>query len=279
MQATLKTPRPKSRKPSGDSVGLPPAVPYTARITKACALIADTRNLLSHWDSSLPVKDNIDRIQRENIFGKASRSRVADILTIFRHRYLTDAQVTSALVALNRGKFPSAALDQILYFHSAEADRLLYDAVTRILVPLYERGQIEIHATEFQRLLEKLLVENNTRPWSQVTKIRASQCLLTTLRDFGVLQGVINKKIAPGFLPTEAFAYVAFYLSQHRPTPIKLAERPEWNLFLLSREGVERSLFEAHQLQLMEYYVAGSVTRLTFPVATLQEYANVLAQR
>jgi WD40 repeat protein len=50
-------------------------------------------------------------------------------------------------------------------------------------------------------------------------------------------------------------------------------------LLFLSREGVERFLFEAHQRGLLEYHVAGSVTRLTFAANTLEEYANVLAQR
>ena len=54
---------------------------------------------------------------------------------------------------------------------------------------------------------------------------------------------------------------------------------PDWKLFFLSREAVERLLFEAHQHSLLEYHVAGSVTRLTFPAETLEEYANVLAPR
>jgi len=49
-------------------------------------------------------------------------------------------------------------------------------------------------------------------------------------------------------------------------------------MFFLPREGVERFFLEAHQHGLLEYHVAGSVTRLTFPVATLEEYANVLTQ-
>jgi len=42
---------------------------------------------------------------------------------------------------------------------------------------------------------------------------------------------------------------------------------------------VERLLFEAHQKDLLEYHVAGTVTRLTFPARTLEEYADVIAQR
>jgi hypothetical protein len=103
--------------------------------------------------------------------------------------------------------------------------------------------------------------------------------LLSALRDFGVLQGAVNKKIAPLYLPVESFAYVAFYLKQHQPSGARLIELPDWKLFFLQSEGVERFLFQAHQHDLLEYHVAGSVTRLTFPEESLEGYANVLAKR
>jgi hypothetical protein len=52
-------------------------------------LIGDTKTLLAHWDVNTAVDENIRRVHRENIFGKASRSRVEDILAIFKKRYLT----------------------------------------------------------------------------------------------------------------------------------------------------------------------------------------------
>jgi len=256
------------------------AAPYSSKIIKAGALIGDTKTLLSHWDRTYSVAENIIRVQRDNVFGKASRSRVEDILAIFRQRYLREESVTNALITLVRGKFAAAALDRILYFHSARADQLLHDAVTEILVPMHERGLADINVREFQRSLAKWVTEGKTTGhWSEYTITRISQGLLSTLRDFGVLQGATNKKIAPAFLPTEAFAYIMFFLKQHQPSGVKLIELPDWKLFFLSREGVERFLFEAHQRELLEYHVAGSVTRLTFPAETLQEYANVLAQR
>jgi hypothetical protein len=74
------------------------------------------------------------------------------------------------------------------------------------------------------------------------------------------------------------FAYVMFYLKQHEPSGAKLVEHRDWKLFFLTREGVERFLFEAHQQGLLEYHAAGSVTRLTFPAKSLEEYAHALAQ-
>ncbi len=268
------------RKNPGREMRLRSTAPYSSRIIKAGALIGDTKTLLSHWDVAASVAENIDRVQRENVFGKASRSRVEDILAIFRQRYLTEESVTKALVALVRGQFPPAALERLLYFHSARADPLLHDAVTKILVPMHERGLVDISVPAFQRSLAQWVEEGKTTGhWSASTITRIAQGLLSALRDFGVLQGAVNKKIAPAFVPIEAFAYLVFYLKQHQPSGAKLIELPDWKLFFLPRDGVERCLFEAHQRHWLEYHVAGSVTRLTFPAETLEAYAHVLAQR
>ena len=114
--------------------------PYSSKIIKAGALLSDTKTLLSHWDTACPVQDNLARIRRENVFGKASRSRVEDILAIFRQRYLTEDEVIKALVALVRERLPAVALDRILYFHAARADRLLHDVVTEWLAPRQRDG-------------------------------------------------------------------------------------------------------------------------------------------
>lgn len=46
--------------------------PYTSKIIKAGALLADTKTLLSYWDVRASVRENLDRMRRENVFGKAS---------------------------------------------------------------------------------------------------------------------------------------------------------------------------------------------------------------
>src|ERR1022692_2760586 len=110
------------RKQPGNENRLRHSAPYSSKIIKAGALIGDTKTLLSHWDVDASVGENIKRLQLENVFGKASRSRVEDILAIFRQRYLIEESVTRALVVLALGKFATAALDRLLYFHSARAD-------------------------------------------------------------------------------------------------------------------------------------------------------------
>lgn len=262
--------------------GLSPssAPPYTSRIIKASALLDDTKTLLSHWDVDSTVAENLDRIRRENVFAKASRSRVKDILIVFRQRYLTESEVIKALVVLVRNRFPTASLDRVLYFHAARADALLHDAVTEILLPMQAQGVTDITVVAVQKVLSKWVEKGlTTTAWSDNTTERVAQGVLSTLRDFGVLQGAVNKRIAPAYMPVTAFAYIAFYLKQHQPSGAKLLEHPDWKLFFLNRELVERFLLEANQQHLLEYHAAGTVTRLTFPADNLEGYANVLAKK
>jgi hypothetical protein len=267
--------RPRARKPKRSS-----SARYSSKIIKAGALISDTKTLFSHWDVHAAVAENIGRVHRENFFGKASRSRVEDILAIFRQRYLVDESVTRAMVTLVREKFPPASIDRLLYFHSARADTLLHDAVTEILGPLQERGISQVDVWDMERPLKSWVEEGKTAaPWGEITLRRVAQELLATLRDFGILQGAAKKRIAPAYLPIESFAYITFFLKQRQPSGAKLIELPDWKLFFLPSVGVERFLFEAHQRELLEYHVAGDVSRLTFPAETLEEYAHVLAQR
>src|SRR5262249_42188692 len=152
--------------------------------------------------------------------------------------------------------------------------------VTEILLPMHERGLVDINVRDFERPLAEWVDEGKTQGhWSEPTITRIAQGLLSTLRDFGVLRGAVNKRIAPAYFPIESFAYIVFYRRQRQRSGAKLVDLPDWKLFFWGREGVERFLFETHQRDLLEYHVAGSVPRLTFPAETLEEYANVLAQR
>lgn len=253
---------------------------YASKIIKAGALLSDTKILLAHWDLAASTQDNLDRFRSENLFGKASRSRIEDILRIFRQRYLVDTQVTRALVLLVEGGFPAESLDRVLYFHSALSDRLLRDVVIEFLYPQQQRGRTDIRVDELQSMLSKWVSQGKTSAeWSDDTTRRVAQGLLATLRDFGILEGAVKKSLSPVYLSNTAFAYVAFYLKGQQASGKQLLDDPHWRLFFLSPEAVERFFFEAHQQGLLEYHAAGHVIRIDFPATSLNEYAHALTQR
>lgn len=254
--------------------------PYTSRIIKAGALLSDTKVLLANWDASRSIAENFDSFKSENLFGKASRSRVQDVLKIFRQRYLTDETVTRSLVALVRNRLPAEAVDPILYFHSAQADTLLHDVVTEFLTELQATGRSDVTLDDVESILKGWASEGRLAgSWGTTTVRRVAQGLLATLRDFGLLQGAVTKRLATMYLPLESFAYIAYYLKQHQASGERLIHDAEWRLFFLSPAAVERFFMEAHQRGLLEYHAAGPVVRIAFPADTLEGYANVISER
>ena len=254
---------------------------YASEIIKAGALIPDTRVLLSNWDENQTVSENLARLRQENVFGKASRSRVEDILSIFRQRYLEEEGITRALVTFAEKGGDSAALNRILYFHAARSDALLHDVVTEFLYPLMMSGWVGTLATsDVREWIEKQIKQGKVaRKWSETTIMRCAQELLASLRDFGILEGNVKKRIAPQYFPIEAFAYIAFLLKRSQASGAKLIHDPEWTLFLINPATVERLFIEAQQYKLLEYYAAGSIITIEFPVKTLVEYVNFITQR
>jgi hypothetical protein len=117
------------------------------------------------------------------------------------------------------------------------------------------------------------------RAWSDVTIRRLAQNLLSTLRDFGVLEGKAQKRLAPGFLPLPAFAFLARWLQRSQRSGDKRLHDPLWRVFFLPQPAVEHLFLEAHQEGLLEYHAAGRVIRVEFPEPTLKEYAHALARR
>ena len=251
---------------------------YSSRIIKAGALLPDTKLLLENWDDRADVQANLDRVRRENLFGKASRSRVEDVLLVFRQRYLKDPKMLKALIAATRNRMPSESLDRILYFQTARSDLLLHDLVTELLYDWSGRSDREIRTWEVHNWIEEQVEADRTeRHWSPAVQLRVAQGLLASLRDFGILEGSVKKRLAYAYLPVEAFSFLAFQLYLDGSSSERLVNDPEWRLFLLPEGAVERLFLEAHQERLLEYYAAGPVVRIDFPARTLEEYASVLA--
>jgi hypothetical protein len=252
---------------------------YSSRIIKAGALLEDTRTVLLAWDPALSPPTNLDRVLNENLLGKASRSRVVDELAIFRQRYFSDPEEARALAILAKGGWQGQALNCLLFYLAARSDRLLRDIVLEIIGPMFRRGQSVVRSEDIEESVRGWIGEGRmVSQWSEETVTRVAQGSLAALRDFGLLRGAATKRIAPPYVPPEAAAAIAFLMYRDRVAPSALAAHPDWGLFLLNPDSLERLLLEAHQRHLLDYHAAGRLVRLGFPAATLEEYACALVK-
>ena len=251
-------------------------VKFTSRIIKASALITDTKILLANWQGGLSCQENLAALRRNNPFGKASQSRLDDILPILRRRYLLDSTIANSLATFSHHS-PSGDLRQLFYFYSARADPLLRSFVTEVLLERYQCGRRDLPMDEVVRLLQEWVdMGRTTTRWSEETILRVGQGLLTTLRDFDILTGAVNKRLNPPPLSLPAFAFLAFDLARAGLSGGQLLTHSDWSLFFLEPNMTERLFIAADQSGLLRFAAAGTVVRVDFPVQSLEEYSSVL---
>src|SRR2546421_9484322 len=126
---------------------------YASTNIKAGALLSDTKMMLANWNCHLTATQNLERFKQENVFGKASRVRIGDMLAIFKQRYLVTDETTKALVILLNGHLSTEVLDRIFYFYAAQSDALLHDTVTEMLSEFKRLGRHEITTADVQSRL------------------------------------------------------------------------------------------------------------------------------
>jgi len=253
-------------------------------LIKSSGLLADMRLLLAAWDENKTVEENFESALRQNLFGKASRKRVADLLYVIKRRYLPQDGSDRAFRTFVSSSLPSEITDRVLYYYTALAEPLIYDFVTDFL---FERYLIYNQPITIQSALdfiqEAIRQEKTKGQWeSENTRERVAQGLLATLRDFGVLEGVVrssDKRIAEPRLHILAFGYIAFHIKRCEPSGERLVNHPNWRLFLLGTRQVERLLTEADAEGLLTYQAAGSVIRIEFPTLDFEEYSHALTAR
>lgn len=253
---------------------------YSSRLIKATALLPDTKALMASWDLSHNINFNLTNARKNNIFGKASRSRVEDILKIFRQRYFTDPEVGNALVRLVQARVSAKWIDPLLYFYSAQNDETLRDIVLEVINPRRQAGFSDIHLDHVIRKLRDWAAEGKTTTvWGEDTLLHVAQHSLASLRDFGILEGSSQKYLVPVILPIEPFAFIAFDLLKRNGSGERVLHSSEWELFNLKPNDVEEHMIEAHQQRLCEYFAAGAVIRLEFPFQTIVELTNAIIER
>lgn len=252
-------------------------------LIKSSGLLPDVSLLVSAWDEAKSVDENFDSAIRQNLFGKASRKRVADMLKVFRTRYLPNDGSDQAFRVFVGSSLPSEVTDGVVYYYTARAEPALYDFVVEYLYPRYVQGVRLVTIRNALEFLTEAIRQGRTMgKWeSENTRKRVAQGLLSTLRDFGLLSGAVRsteKTLAPARLPTQAFAYIAFYLKRGEPSGERLIRHRDWQLFCLGPQEVEGYFAEAAAEKLLSYQAAGSIIRIEFPTADLLEYAHALVR-
>ena len=253
---------------------------YNSRLQKGGALFEDMRLLVRNWQE-IGVNGRYDEVVAENLLGKHTRARAADVLRyIFLPRFVHGRPLHAWRIVreLEDRTLPVEIARPIYYWITARTERLLYDFVCAELLNRSESYVQRITTADVGRWIASQLATCG-KNWSPSVTSRVARGVLAALRDFGLLEGASKKRIAPVYLPTESFAYIAFALHREGVSGPQLVQHRDWQLFLLSPPVVEQMFLEADCSGLLRFQAAGKIVRIDFPAANFGEMADVVAAR
>ncbi|CAN5120820.1 DUF1819 family protein [soil metagenome] len=240
---------------------------FTARIIKGGALLEDSRRFVEAWDPALDAEANLERILDENLLAKPTRNRTTDVLAILRRRFLRcGPEVVEALRSLAPTPRP---FRDACFYEAARDDELLAGFTGQALFGWRRDDRRQVDPTD----VDAWLVGQGPA-WSPPTRKRVAEGLLAAARDFGLLDGVVHKRIQPPALSLTGFAYAALRERTARVSSRALMDSPVWRRYLLDDHDVRALFHEADRHKILRLSEAGSMARIDWLIDDLREVAG-----
>lgn len=252
-----------------------PPIRYNAKILKGGLLFDTMRTLVMAFDPGLERDAFRERVRAEGALASLSERRQNDVLMLFNYRYVETVQSFPALQRLLEFTPPkSQAL--LLYLHAAQGDTLLRDFVTDKLLAAFYEGRVELSTERAREWVEALLAERD-QSWSAYACKKAAWSLLALLRDAGLSEGIQRKRIKYPFVPLEVATYLIYHLrAQGFTTGKRVLEHPDWQLLLQRQRETDALMARVAEAGFITWAAAGSLYRLDFPYAGLEEVTRAL---
>jgi hypothetical protein len=175
---------------------------------------------------------------------------ITEILQIRFTRWNPPAWVLDDLISFAQ-EGHRAELQAALLIDTARQDNLFYDFIQQTVVPRWFAGQRELIRADVQRFLDSAQTSHpEVARWSHSTREKLSTNMLTTLRDFGLLQGTASKHIVEPIIPPSVVHHLIRLLQAEGIPPEQVAHHPDWRIWLWdvarAQKAIDSSNVEEH---------------------------------
>ena len=244
--------------------------PYSTRNLAKGASIADAAQVFAALRDGLTVEQVRNGARGGKLLSQRGRSSRDRIWASLHHRYLTHRVpwIIAALTeALGKGE-QSSEFISLLYLHYALRDHLTFDFITDVLWHKGYASRPVIQRTDLVDLLDQAAAEQpQITRWTEKSRLKVANSILTALRDFGVLEGTRNKVLVRPVLPLDTAEHLLRILITEDRRGRQVLEDPAWRLFMLGPQDVAATLAKLAQAGRIRFEKAGRTVVLETPQA------------
>ena len=209
--------------------------PYRATVASKNGLVAETRLFLHAYGVAGSVRQARDELIDRLLAQRSRETRVVIARNVLARltRWNPPAWVLDDLVQASQ-QDDRTRLRVLLLMHHARQETLLYDFVQDRIVPRWRSGERQISRDDALALLTDVAARHaEVGRWSYVTRVKLAGNLLTTLRDYGLLTGRQTRQIVEPTVDVPACTHLARLLTEEGIPAARLADHPDWWLWLL----------------------------------------------
>jgi hypothetical protein len=217
---------------------------YLLRLASKTSLIEETRQFLLDYARLRDTEATRQALVNGGLpqRSRATRVTIVEIVQIRLTRWHPPAWVLDDLITFAQDGH-TAELQAALLLHTARQDNLFYDIIQQIVASRWFAGERDLVRADVQRFLDSV---QSTHPevagWSHSTREKLSSNVLTTLRDFGLLQGAVTKQIIEPIVPPVVVQHLIHLLQAEGIPPDQIAQHPDWHLWLWDATRAQKAI-------------------------------------
>jgi hypothetical protein len=240
------------------------------------SLVDETYAAFAAWDFSLTKLENLQRLEQDNTIAASSRNWARDVRKVLNRRF-DPAGRDRPLVLLAQGGCDRDVWRPLLLWHMTRDEFLVRDFLITWLYPQYRSGAYRLTTQDVATYLGSLAEKSNitwSGHWTRATADRVASALLRIASDFGLLTGGVFKEFASYHLPDDSFVYLLHVMKATEHNARRVMDSPEWRMYLMDSDDVEREVLRLHQFHRLSYERAGTLATLELPADSPTAYAE-----
>ena len=256
----------------------------TSTLTKGAPSFDELRTLFQNWKTDEEPIDFARRLRTEGILVKQTAQRADDlVLRMFRSWFLSpDTQAAARIQKILRKNVDWQTLNELFLLYKSRAETVLYDFLILGFWAQFQDGALYLRKSDIEDFNSEAIQKNMVeKQWSVNTTNRLIQGMFVALKDAGFLkeekQGLyafVNYRVS-GFM----FAYLAYDLHFTGLTDQAVIDHPDWQLFGLKRPQILQALSDVGSMCGLLVQQAGSVVRITWNYASMDEVIDAYFDR
>jgi len=255
--------------------------PYSSRNSSKGALLTESEIVFSYLAKN---NFNLDlarhAVIHDNILAKRTYQTRKRCWAVLHSRYFPTKFANghfNPIIAIYKTNASETMKRGVLYYHFATSDLFAYEVTTKLIYNLATQGMTNISPRTVDEFLDSRVGSHSEiNNWSYQTRRSLVSHYLSSLRDFGILEGKVRKRIRRPEISEALFLYVASVLKDCGKSSRDILTSEDFKLFLLTPAEVTNRFAEASQNNKIKFKKTGRIVSIEFPWETIYDYIKTL---